>query len=260
MKRRAIALGAAFSVALAGCGSTPKHAEFKVVPPGSQIQVDVKIQGVLPPDAKDTGEAMRWAATQRAMAGTKVGVDAAIEVSALCGPLIIVCLPFAATTAGVLGAVGGSVVGGMIGGVEGAVIGLPADKAKTLEQLVHDYVISERISDNLLAQFNQQQQGSWQIVAGDAQAVVTLGVEGLRFNQYPGDELQLVIISNVMVNYDPGAAPQTKRILVTGRSAKHHIDHWIADEGANLRAGLEEVFAKNTRQVIGVLGAGIDKR
>ena len=231
---------------LSGCAT---NAPLRSIPAGSRIQVLVSVPEVESPEALDTAEALGVGALGGAGAGLGAGAVAGLEASVVCGPMIIYCAPILM----MMGGAAGAVVGGVGGSVMAATVALPHDKAAELERLIEDYVAAEDIPANLLRDFDKRQNGRWTVVDSHADTVVTLGIEDLRFVQFGRDELLVRLTSNVVVRYGPQDADVTKRILVVATSARHHVDHWIADDGANLRAGLDAAFAENSRQLVGAL-------
>ena len=233
---------------LTGCASAPRHAALTPVPPGSEVRLEIDVLAVASPDAMDAGEAMGRGAALGAGGGFAGGVAAGLEASIMCGPLFYICAPAAAVAAA-----GAAVVGGVGGGVHGAVIALPADKASALEGYIADYLSNKNILDVMRNDFAQRQQGRWQLVDSSANTVVTLGVESLGLDQFAGDELMIRLTSYLRVRYGSGEHEVTKRMLVNAESGRHHVDHWIADNGANLEAELNAVLAENSRQIVAVL-------
>jgi hypothetical protein len=235
---------------LASCAAVPKNTLLRPIPRDSEIRVVVNVPGIVPPDAKDTSEAIGDGASSYALEGFAGGAAEGFEGSVeACNVLFFVCAPVLVIAGGVVGAA----VGGVVGTVHGVNIALPEDKADALETLIQNCLESEHIPANLLNEFNRQQNGRWQVVDSETGVVVTLGVEVLRFAQFPDDELSIRLTSNLVVRYGPETTNTTKRMLLNAESEQHHVDHWIANEGANLKMGLNAVFAENSRQVIAVL-------
>jgi hypothetical protein len=216
----------------------------------------VNVPGIVSPDAKDTSEAIGEGASSYAAQGFAGGASDGFEGSVdACGVFFLVCAPVFVIAGGAVGAA----VLGVVGSVNGAKIALPEDKAGALETLIQNYLESEHIPANLLNEFNRQQNGRWQVVDSETDVVVTLGVETLMFGQFPDDVLSIRLTSNLVVRYGPETTDATKRILLNAESEQHHVDHWIANEGANLKTGLNAVFAENSRQVIAVLSQLLDR-
>ncbi|MGK0225077.1 MAG: hypothetical protein ACI9ON_004337, partial [Limisphaerales bacterium] len=220
------------SVLLTGCATVPKNTPLRPIPRGSEIRVVVNVPGITSPDAKDTGEAVRDGASSYAAQGIAEGASGGVEAAMGCEVLALVCMPVFAIVGGVLG----GVAGGVVGSVQGARIALPEDKAGALETLIQNYLENEPIPANLLNEFNRQQNGRWQVVDSETDVVVTLGVEALMFSQFSDNELSIGLTSNLVVRYGPETSDVTKRILLNAESEQHHVDHWIANEGANLKA------------------------
>ena len=154
----------------------------------------------------------------------------------------------------------GMVIGGVAGGIKGANIALPDDKAVAVEKLINNYLNSEDIPTNLFNQFNRLQNGRWQIVDSETDIVVTLGVENLLFTQFSDEELAISLTSSLVVSYGPESTDVTKRILLNSETEKYHVDHWIANSGANLKTGLDAAFEENSHQVIDVLSQFVGKK
>ena len=200
---------------LAACATVPKNIPLRPIPRGSEIRVVVNVPGIVPPDAKDTSEAIGDGASSYAAEGFAGGAAGGFEGSVeACGVLFFVCAPVFVIAGGVVGAA----VGGVVGSVHGAKIALPEDKADALETLIQNYLESEHIPANLLNEFNRQQNGRWQVVDSETRVVVTLGVETLRFAQFSDDELSIRLTSNLVVRYGPGTTNATKRILLNAES------------------------------------------
>jgi hypothetical protein len=244
------------SLLITGCATAPQTTPLRPLAHGSQISVVVNLPGIVPPDAKDTSEAISEGASSYAASGFAEGASGMVEASVACGPLMFFCMPLLMIAGGTVGAVFGAVAGG----ISGANIALPDDKAAILEKLIKSYLDSEDISANLLNKFNQKQNGRWQVVDSDTGIIVTLGVENIIFSQFSDDELAIRLTSNLVVRYGPEATNVTKRILLNAESGRYHVDHWIANEGANLKAGLDAVFEENSRQVIAVLSQVVNKK
>ena len=241
---------------LAGCSTVPKNTSLRPIPRGSEIRVVVHVPGIVPPDAKDISEAIGEGASAHAAKGFKGGASSGFEGSfEACNVFFFVCAPVFSIAGGVVGAA----VGGVVGTVHGANIALPEDRADALETLIQNYLESEHISANLLNEFNRQQNGRWQVVDSETGIVVTLGVETLRFAQFPNDELSIHLTSNLVVRYGPETTDATKRMLLNAESEQHHVDYWIANEGANLKTSLNAIFAENSRQVIAVLSRFLEQ-
>jgi hypothetical protein len=241
---------------LAGCSTVPKNTSLRPIPLGSEILVVVHVPGIVPPDAKDASEAIGDGASAHAAKGFREGASSGFEGSfEACNVFFFVCAPVFAIAGGVVGAA----VGGVVGSVHGANIALPEDKADALGTLIQNYLESEHISANLLNEFNRQQNGRWQVVDSETGVVVTLGVETLRFAQFPNDELSIRLTSNLVVRYGPETTDATKRMLLNAESEQHHVDYWTANEGANLKMSLNAVFAENSRQVIAVLSQFLER-
>jgi hypothetical protein len=244
------------SLLLAGCATVPKNTSLRPIPRDSEIRVVVNVVGIVPPDAKDTSEAIGDGASSYAAKGFAEGATGGFEGSVeACTVFFFVCAPVFMIAGGAVGAA----IGGVVGSVHGAKIALPEDKADALETLIQNYLESEQIPANLSNEFNRQQNGRWQVVESETNVVVTLGVETLMFGQFSDDELSIRLTSNLVVRYGPETTDATKRILLNAESEQHHVDHWIANEGANLKAGMDAVFAENSRQVIAVLSQSLDR-
>ncbi len=248
MTLQRIAVILATVTALTACAGAPTTA-LRPVTPGTSINVDVVLPEIETPNALNAGES-----TGRYMGGgSAYGAVAGLQLSVEgCGPLFFACAPFAVPA--------GAVVGAVAGGTYGAAVALPAEKARALESIVSDYVATADISDDLRQEFLRQQAGRWVTNDDVAEVTVTLGIERLRFEQSTGDELLIRLTSNLVVQYGPDGNNVTKRILLNAETGKHHIDYWIDNDGANTRAGLAEVFAENSRQIVAVLSQPVKQR
>ena len=238
--------------ALIGCSTipaTPETTPLRPVALDTPLNVSVSVPRIETPDALDAGEAVGNGVGAGTVGGAGMGLASSLY---LCGPFFFVCAP-ATVTAGALG-------GAVIGSASGAAIALPKVKASKLESIVSDYLSSEDIPANLLAQFEQQQAERWQIVVEPTDVSIALGIERLNFEQHANQHLALSLISNLVVRYGPGSNEVTKRILLHSKTGSHHIDYWIANDGVNVAMALEGIFVENTKQVVAVLSGALEGR
>lgn len=225
--------------------------------PGSKIRIAINLPAIAPPEAIDSSEAISDGAAKGAQSGFMAGTEEGLEAAFVgCTILFFVCLPSFMVLGGTLGATFGSIEGS----IKSVKTALPEEKAAALEALIKAYMETQDIPSNLKNTFNRQQNGRWQIVESNADITITLGLEQLRFIQFSDDELSIKLTSNLVVQYGPQTTDITKRILLNAESEQHHVDHWIADNGKNLAAGVNAVFEENSRQIVAILSQQLQPR
>lgn len=193
------------------------------------------------PDARTAGETVALGAAGTAIGGAAAGFEAGLE----CGPYFIICSS--------LGMVGGAVFGAAFGGVDTASVALPKEKAEAFEQIMYAAVVDVDIPEALVERFRDEGNGLWTMTDAAAAISITLGVEGLYISQRTKDRVVVYLVNSMVVSYGSGPLDTTKRILFSHKSAEHHVDHWIADDGANFRAAVREAFASNMEDMIKLL-------
>jgi len=228
--------------ACAGSGPPkPTHSTLRTIPLGSTVQVIGLQPEIEIPDARTAGETVALGAAGTAIGGAAAGFEAGLE----CGPYFIICSS--------LGMVGGAVFGAAFGGVDSASVALPKEKAEALEQIMYSAVVHVDIPETLVERFKIEGKGLWTMTDAAAAVSITLGVEGLYISQRTKDRVVVYLVNSMVVSYGSGPLDTTKRILFSHKSAEHHVDHWIADDGANFRAAVREAFASNMEDMIKLL-------
>lgn len=245
-----VALFAATAL-ISACASTnkPTHASLRSIPLGSSIRVVAVEPEIETPDAKTAGETVGKGIAGGAGAGAAYGAGAGFMMGFACGPLFIICSPLGA----VGGAASGAIFGAAAGGVWKAVLALPEEKAEALEAVMAATIADLSVSQTLVQEFREQSKDRWAIIDAEAPTKITLGIEGLFIDQGKDDQLVVKLVNSMVVSYGPGELDTTKRILFTYVSERHHVDHWIEEDGANFRTAIYEGFASNMEDMVKVL-------
>lgn len=240
---RAVAVLATAVLICACAGSaSPTHSTLRTIPLGSNVQVIGLQPDIKTPDAKTAGETVAINAAGGAIGGAATGFETGLE----CGPyFFVICSP--------LGIVVGAVFGAASGGVDAGSIALPKQKAEALEQIMRSTVVDVDIPKALVERFRIEGGGLWTMTETTAAISITLGVEGLYIGQRTKDRVVVYLVNSMVVSYGSGPLDTTKRILFSYKSDEHHVDYWIAADGANFRAAVREAFANNTEEMIRVL-------
>lgn len=219
----------------------PTHSALRTIPLGSNVQIIGMQPDIKAPDARTAEETVARGAAATAAEGALFGFEAGFE----CGPLFIICSPLAAAGTAILGAA--------FGGVESAMLALPKEKAEAFEQIMYSAVVDVDIPAALVERFKIAGGGLWTMTDAAAPISITLGVEGLYINQGTKDRVVVHLVNSMAIRYGPGPFDTTKRVLFRHSSDQHHIDYWIADDGANFRTAVREAFARNMEDMIRVL-------
>lgn len=232
----------ATAVLICACASTesrkPTHSTLRTIPLGSTVQVIGLQPQIEIPDARTAGETVAMGAAGTAIEGAAAGFEAGLE----CGPYFVIC--------SALGMAGGAVFGAAVGGIDAGSVALPKEKAEALEQIMYSAVVDVDIPKALVERFKIEAGGLWTMTETAAPISITLGVEGLYISQRTNDRVVVQLTNSMVISYGSGALDTTKRVLFSHASAEHHVDHWIADNGTNFRAGVREAFASNMEDMI----------
>jgi len=234
---------------LGACASQPDYAPLRAVPPGSTLSFVATDENLQMPDALGGGESVGKKALSTAGAGAGAGIAVGLRESAECGAYVLVCAPFFA----LFGAGAGAVVGGVGGSVGGAVIALPGDKARQLEAIVANYFEAEGAAARLDHEFRVQGSGNWMLVEANGRVGVQFVVEEIRFDQFAGDEVQLTMVNSMVVDYGIDEPAATRRIPLRFATERMHVDHWIANDGQNLRLAITDGFSDTVLQAVTIL-------
>jgi len=228
-----------------GCSTQPKYTPIKPIAKGSSIELIIDVPEINTPNAKDEMESFGKGLSQGAGTGAAAGAVAGLQHSVVCGPYILFCAPFLS----VIGAAGGSIVGGLAGGIHGGMVSLPTEKAKILEETIALTLLELDIENLLYNEFVIQTDDSWNIKGADPDIKLSLGVEALYLQQYIDDQLALQVVNSVVITYGLDTNKKTKRILYKHTSKMEHVDHWINDNGAELKAEINKGFKDNVRKI-----------
>ena len=231
------------------CAGTPTNTAVQSVPRGDTITVVGVISELETPNARTAGENIAGGAATGAAGGAVMGAGAGFMMGFACGPLFLVCSP-----AGLVGgAAGGAIFGAAVGGISKAMLALPKEKAEALEILMAETINDLSGSQTLVDEFKMQSDNRWSLLDAGASTEITLGIEEFSIDQGKDDTLVLKIVNSMIVTYGPGEFDTIETILYTYVSGRHHIDHWVENDGANFRAEVHAGFAANIADMINAL-------
>ena len=197
------------------------------------------------PDAEDGSESVGRNAAAGAGGGAAAGAMVGLEASLDCGVYVLFCAPVFAA----MGAAVGTVAGTVYGVSKGAARALPKEKATAVESIIETTLAETNIAGLLEDEFRRNNAGRWRLAAGSSPTTLTIGIDALYLEQATGDELAVELHSFARIRYGAGESDQTKKILFRWSSEKHHVDHWIAEDGRALRSEIARSFAEVTRQM-----------
>jgi hypothetical protein len=218
---------------ISGCSTAPSFATLRPLHSEEVIQI-VSHQAQSIDNNVDGSESIN-----KGMGiGFATGAEAGFEGGFECGPLFFICSPIFA----VVGATVGTVVGGVVGAAEA----LSEKKAKQLNFILSSTFKDINIEKLLIEKFSTKASKPWQIKEQQFTATINIKIEYFYFIQHIGDELIMMLAASIVVNYpDPAESQNTKRFIYPFKSAKHHVDYWIENNGTNLHdeihTGLEHI-------------------
>ncbi len=206
-------------------GGCAHHAQIQVIPSGSVVQISYSEVGSRRPDARTTGESIG----DGAVAGGAAGADAGFQMSELCGGFALFCMP--------IFVVGGLVSGAVVGAPIGAALGLPKEKADSLDEIILA-VFSD--SNQLRTPFHDaltSRYSNFWIVSDDGvYPEISLSPPSAVIKQGLGDSLKVRIAVEVTVRYSAEEKRGvTRPLLFLHDTGSFHIDEWIANEGVLFR-------------------------
>lgn len=229
----------------AGCASTPNYVPVSSIPAGSRVHLVIELPQVEPPDAEDGSESVGRNVAAGAAGGAAVGAAEGLKASLECGKYVVFCAPVML----IVGAAAGTVAGTTYGVIKGSRLALPAEKAEAIESIINATIAESDFAALIEQDFVRNNAGRWQFATAGAPATVTIGIEALYLKQSTDDNLSIELQSYAQIQYGANASNRTKRILFQKSSDEHHVDHWIADNGAALRTEIVSGIAEVTRQM-----------
>lgn len=205
------------------------------LPPGEAVQSATLTFRGLETDVDSRGEARaRGAAisTAGAVGGGAIGVVAGAGVGLTCGPLWYFCVPLAAASLGVLGAVGGATAGS-----DEFSRGVNANAAETFNTLSERHFANEQVQSLITERFNVVMNDNWVIGMPDSGNTIRLDIRQLQIAQEEGELIRLEAVARLTLR----ANGRTQTSNITVRTTDRLVGHWIANDGAHMSAALEEL-------------------
>ncbi len=218
---------------ITGCSTTPSFATLRPLHSKEIIHIVSQDSESINTHV-DGSESINKGMASGFAGGGQAGLEGGFE----CGPFFYICSPFFA----VVGATVGTVVGGAVGYAEA----LSDKKAKQFNLILNSTFKEINIDKLLMEQFSTKASKNWQIKEQQFTATINIKIDALYFTQHIGDELVMMLSASIIVNYrDLVENQNTKRFIYPFKSAKHHVDYWIENDGDNLHneiySGLEYI-------------------
>ena len=232
-----------------GCASQPKYAPLNPVPQGQIVYMTISTPQLDAATVESDAEAVGKGAVAGMGGGAAAGASAGLAESVWCGPYIVICAPVLA----IVGAGGGAIIGGIGGSVVGAIKGLPQEKASALEAIIATTMKELDVTKTLSAEFSDDNDQYWPISPTVLAPEIAFTVEAIFVDQFSKNELNVHTVTSLVVRYADADPEQTKKILFKFATDKYHVDHWIADDGTNLKNAIYQGLAENMRQAVAVL-------
>lgn len=184
--------------------------------------------------------------------GMKAGVEA---TDMLCMPnslLTLICLPVFVTTGAVVGIVQGSTTEQLEDNVQVPKVKLlknvQALRTKLGEIVSADVPLAATLRDALVVELNKR----WSVVTTGGEPIIPLLVGPVYLDYMGNRELVLNLETRITVKYSKlrGESP---KIVERYESPAHHIDDWLADDGALLHREVEQAIAHITHNTYQLL-------
>lgn len=187
------------------------------------------------------------AAKKAAGVGAKGGAAAGAATSLLCGPFVVLCLPFLTAT----GAVVGMTTGGLAGALNDAVENLPRDQAVRARAILADI-------DTRRDFFAEMRDGVAAAVPSarsaeldSADAAVYVGIDKLEFVQDDRSELALRMTGLLVAEWNRDKrTPRTEKRRYVHQTIMMPAEYWLQDDGAAMDAGFTECIEKVVQAMV----------